>query len=307
MGAKQKQDTELLDAATTGYAAADPAISTPSSPLSCLPQQSLHWQSLVHREGDLLLRDRNELLEIFQEDLERIESSVREDEEYTKRILAIWSCILGYCEALSTNKDASKRYDIFPIPISAVKRLVKDEFVPILESAVQPIDIKAPCTSLTQAQDRHRQRVQAISNIIWQQTLPKTNVRDELHANSVYTVIRGKEIDMKSLDCFGAAVSTIAGLQFLHGDDYNFYAKSFLTLSEDHAYERHQIFKVDVEHPDPPPPQVQEGTCEVAIPGSTNLAKSKRGRDISFALENDGKKCKYPFDPETAWQESRRL
>jgi hypothetical protein len=271
------------------------------------PQQSSHWQSLNHHdEEDVHLLDQESLLQSFRRDLDTCEASDGASASI-KHLLAIWSCILGYCEALATHKDPLKRYSVFPVPLSALKRLVQEEFVPLVTTAAESVknDLKI---SLEKAQEIHRQRVQAISNAIWQQILPKANVRDEIHANSVYISLRGKSIDKKSLDCFGAAVTTIAGLQYLpelcgNDDNHEYRFRSFLTLSEDHAYERHEILQVDLNDPSPKSPNIRKGTCEVAVPGTSKLAKSKRGRDIALILrDNDGKSnTNTNVTPETSW------
>ncbi|KAL3907868.1 MAG: hypothetical protein SGARI_003331, partial [Bacillariaceae sp.] len=249
------------------------------------PQSSLHWEHLKHVEGDVVVKDRNELLKTFQDDLEKCKTAYN-----NKTIVPTWSCILGYCEALATNKDPLKRYSIFPVPISALKRLVQEEFISLATSAVETLD-KKPVATLEQAQDRHRQTVQAISTAIWAKTQPKANVRDEIHANSIYVCLRGKSIDKKSLDCFGAALATIAGLKCLpepivpaSTGKYVYRSPSFLPLSEDHAYERHRISQVDVKNPSAGPSSIMEGTCEVAVPCTSKDANSKRGRPIASAL-----------------------
>jgi hypothetical protein len=66
--------------------------------------------------------------------------------------------------------------------------------------------------------------------------------------------------DMKSLDCFGASVVTIA-VMHMFGID------SKLCLSEDHDYEIHG--------------QHNKESCELAIPSNIKLAKSKRAGNIA--------------------------
>ncbi|CAJ1947387.1 unnamed protein product [Cylindrotheca closterium] len=227
------------------------------------PQNSAHWQSLNHKEvTDQVLHNMNDLISCFR----------KESAHPTKTTLAVWSCVAGYCEALATHKE--KRYSIFPIPIDAIRRLVQEEFQQFL-SALQ-ID--------SSDKSSHRETVRTISNAIWAKARPKPNVRDEPHANSVYVCLRG-DIDKKSLDCFGACLATIAGLRIL-GIEY-----SYLCLSEDHAYERHQLDPDDV---------TSIGTCEVAIPGRTNRDKAKRGKDIASTFE-DTKDTKPYLTPETSW------
>lgn len=133
----------------------------------------------------------------------------------------------------------------------------------------------------------HRDIVRAVSNAVWSKARPKPNVRDELHANSVYVCLRG-DVDKKSLDCFGACLTTIAGLRMLG------ITTSYLCLSEDHAYERHQL--VDPNDG----AKKTTGTCEVAIPGRTKRDKAKRAKDIASTFE-DTKDTKPYLTPETSW------
>jgi menin len=92
--------------------------------------------------------------------------------------------------------------------------------------------------------------------------------------------LRGR-IDRKSLDCFGAALTTIAACH-IRG-----LTSSQLTLSEDHAYERHVINGSG---------GLEIGTCEVAIPGNTKAAQAKRGREIAETFSKDAK-----LTPQTSW------
>ncbi|KAG7370557.1 Menin domain family protein [Nitzschia inconspicua] len=286
------------------------------------PQDSLHWQMLNHQPGDGLLTDQVSLLRSFGNDLGRIDADLSETVNHDTRdwhynlVLATWSCIFGYCEALATHKDPLRRFDLFPVPIDALRRLVQEEFVPLIKSAVEMLPdatVRSTITktndnilSIQRVQNQHRERVQGISNAIWQNTLPKANIKDELHANSVYICLRGKAVDKKSLDCFGAAVTTIAALLILGNDSQQeeYRVQSYLTLSEDHAYERHEVVSkvVDNQHDNV---SIVTGTCEVAIPGTTNLAKSKRGREISFTLENNNDagddKPNQRIVPENSW------
>lgn len=230
------------------------------------PQNSAHWQSLNHKaDTDHLLNNRDELISCFR----------KESAHPTSTTLAVWSCVAGYCEALATHKQ--KRYSLFPIPIDAIRRLVQEEFQQFL-STLQ-IDASSNTTKTS-----HRDTVRTVSNAIWAKARPKPNVRDELHANSVYVCLRG-DIDKKSLDCFGACLTTIVGLRML-GIDY-----SYLCLSEDHAYERHQLDPKDAN---------SIGTCEVAIPGRTNRDKAKRAKNIASTFA-DTKETKPYLTPETSW------
>lgn len=214
---------------------------------STCPRESPHWKALVHLDGDQMIQDLDELKGIFLSEV----MSPNMDER-----LALWSCVFGYCEALSTPKKY--RFSIYPIPFSALERLVSHEFVP-------------PSTAAT-----HRLAAQAVSNWIWAQVVPKSNAKDELHANSLYVVLRGR-IDGKSLDCFGAALCTVIGLRKLG------YHNSILTLSEDHAYETHS-----------------DGdricTCEVATPGNTKAQKAKRGQETAMTFRGTS-----TLTPETSW------
>eukprot|EP00957_Ditylum_brightwellii_P028776 2173433-Ditylum_brightwellii.AAC.1 len=129
-------------------------------------------------------------------------------------------------EAISTDKRSDKRYDLYPIPYDAMIRLVQNEFLlPLTQQQQQ---------QQTQNSTTHRATAKEVSNYIFTNIPSKSNVRDEKHANSLYIVLRGRAIS-KSIDCFGAALSTVIGLRYLG------YHSSTLTLSEDHAYESHSI------------------------------------------------------------------
>lgn len=216
------------------------------------PQESAHWKSLPHQEGDRCLANleqlRDELLRQTQTMGDVPPPSLQEEIP-----VALWSALLGYCEALCTGKE---RYDPYPIPIDALQRLVSQEFTP----------------SVTEHGDDHRQAARNLSNWVWEKVISKSNVRDEKHANSLYTVLRGR-IDNKSVDCFGAALVTVMALR------QNGYP-SILSLSEDHAYESHGD---------------NDETCEVAIPGNTKSQKQKRGQDIAETLK------KRELTPATSW------
>jgi menin len=226
------------------------------------PQSSPHWQGLDHQEGDRMIQDVTELKELLLKDL----SETTEKNNKNGEVIALWSCVVGYAESLSTHKQ--QRYHIFPLPWDALHRLVQVEFV----QRIQSISIPSTAT--------HRDTVKAIANTIWAQTLAKPNTRDEVHANSVYVWLRGR-IDRKSLDCFGAALTTIAACH-IRG-----LTSSQLTLSEDHAYERHVINGSG---------GLEIGTCEVAVPGNTKAAQAKRGREIAETFSKDAK-----LTPQTSW------
>jgi len=270
--------------------------------------------------------------------------------------LAVWSCVLGYMEALATHK--TERYQIFPIPFQALQRLIHDEFVPKIQKAVNDqtptTTITIPLTTmnnkgsktktkttktatvadaegslvppdLSSSSSSHRIIIQSISNMIWSETLNKPNTRDEWHANSVYAWLRCK-IDSKSLDCFGSAITTLAGYHVLYRYGMNRMTststtttttKSHLALSEDHAYETHTIsFKErnDNRHSQPeedggkgilPEKGPDEsgmmtmmirGTCEIAIPGKTKADRAKRGREIGETFAKGS-----ILTPQTSW------
>jgi Menin len=205
------------------------------NPPTC-PRESPHWKALVHHDGDQLIQNLEELKIFFSSEV----MSPNNDER-----LALWSCLLGYCEALCTPKK--DRFSIYPIPLSALERLVSNEFMP-------------PSAAT------HRLAAQAVANWIWAQVVPKSNAKDVLHANSLYVVLQGR-IDGKSLDCFGAALCTVIGLCKLGFRD------SVLTLSsEDHAYETHTQGD-------------RTCTCEVATPGNTKAQKAKRGQETAKTFQ----------------------
>ena len=192
--------------------------------------------------------------------------------------IALWSCVVGYAEALATHKR--QRYHIFPIPFGALQRLIRDEFVP----KIQSVSVASLSSSSLPS---HRETVQAVANMIWAHTLNKPNTRDEIHANSVYVWLRGRMIDRKSLDCFGAALTTIAGCH-IRG-----LTSSQLVLSEDHAYERHVISERSSSTTSGQP---SFGTCEVAVPGTTKAAQLKRGREIAHTFSKGT-----TLTPQTSW------
>ena len=272
------------------------------------PKISIHWQSLIHKENDEMIQSKDELLTMFKQDLHKYENieldpavgktsaitttptmmtmattttnstdinshaATREQPNAHILIVALWSVIAGYCEAVTTHKDPLQRYCIFPIPIDALRRLVNEEFVSFIQDTIKydlqqqeqqdKLNIEeqrkknavsksksskggktAIITTTTAATatakedpDDHRIAVRHISNAIWKkaQSNKSLNVKEELHANSLYVLLRGGSIDKRSLDCFGAALITIITCRYL---GYN----SLLTLSEDHAYECHPI------------------------------------------------------------------
>jgi Menin len=245
------------------------------------PQQSPHWESLSHSPDDRLLENLEQTKQAFQEHVRNAD----------KILVPLWSAVCGYCEALTTHKDELKRYALYPIPIDALRRLVENEFLPFCKQLKEESQQKE--TPLPQ--NKHRETVRHVANAVWKKAQGKSkNVRDELHANSLYVCFRGS-IDKRSLDCFGAATVTIAALQYvLEGSD----SQSFLTLSEDHAYESNVIASSD--HDDK---EGALGTCEIAIPGNTKEVQQTRGLDVAEALEkaNKNKKLSYAVTPDSCW------
>lgn len=231
------------------------------------PTLSPHWQGLNHQQGDVIIETMGHFKAAFVSD---ISPSNRTN---SGEVLALWSCVAGYAEALATHKQ--QRYHIFPLPFGALQRLIREEFIPRIQSV-----------SVGMLSPTHRETVQAVANGIWAQTLNKPNTRDEIHANSVYVWLRGR-IDRKSLDCFGAALTTIAGC---HIRGLN---SSQLTLSEDHAYERHVLGTSSGNSGGGP---LLIGTCEVAVPGTTKAAQAKRGREIAETFPKDA-----TLTPQTSW------
>eukprot|EP00536_Pseudo-nitzschia_multiseries_P017391 jgi/Psemu1/299453/fgenesh1_pm.1526_\ len=163
--------------------------------------------------------------------------------------MALWSCVLGYCEALSTHRDDDRRYRIFPLPMQALERLAVTEFRSrILDpaaaaaaaaatptpsattptpthsaAAVRTVGTTANASAAAAAaaaaavRDSHRSLARAVANAVWD-TAGHSSKKDEEHANSLYVCLRGK-VDRKSLDCLGASVATVAGLKILQEED----------------------------------------------------------------------------------------
>ncbi|KAL7558717.1 hypothetical protein ACA910_013430 [Epithemia clementina (nom. ined.)] len=322
------------------------------------PRQSSHWQSLSHQEGDKCISNLDELKQVFAHDMQltmlsttatapttRSSSGTTTEVSYDVKApadanarLALWSCLLGYCEGLCTSKQEQHRFHLFPIPIQALERLVETEFTQPLRDLVlvDPNNTAGPqlsvvcspeqpelssSTSPPQPQQRrppplprrlpHRQAAQAISNWIWKRVKSKSNVKDEAHANSVWIVLRGSAVDGKSVDCFGAALATVIGLRQAGG-----YHDSILTLSEDHAYESHPSEEnhigsscgLDATTAATTTTMIPMNTCEVAIPGNTKAQQAKRGQETSltFAAAAGGKATtmhpsKPRLTPQTSW------
>jgi hypothetical protein len=237
------------------------------------PKESLHWKRLPD-DGDISnIHNHEELLQEFQRDVDSLKSKSNKENYQT---LALWSCIIGYCEALTTHKDGARRYAIFPIPLDSIRRLVHDEFLPLLNQAQDTLNnsMGKNITASDKEESLHRQTVRSVANAIWKRAQNKNNnMQDELHANTLYTCLCG-DVDGKSLDCFGSALLVVLGMNILG------FSSSCLTLSEDHAYESHLDNVEDGDNNN-----TQRATCEVAIPGNTKSAQSKRGKDISSTFE----------------------
>ena len=232
------------------------------------PQQSLHWERLHRHESvngggnNILINTHDQLISAFESDIVYLRRSKDYKENYIK--VATWSSVIGYCEALATHKDAARRFAIFPIPLSSIRSLVESDFLPLLNQA------RAEVSKTIEGESIHRQTVRAVSNNIWKRAQNKSSsMQDELHANSLYTCLCG-DVDGKSLDCFGAALLVVVGMNIMG------FSRSCLTLSEDHAYESH--LEEDGN-------SAKRATCEVAVPGNTKAAQSKRGKDISYTFE----------------------
>mmetsp|Transcript_23255 Transcript_23255/g.38546 ORF Transcript_23255/g.38546 Transcript_23255/m.38546 type:complete len:545 (+) Transcript_23255:331-1965(+) len=236
------------------------------------PKESAHWRELDHKEGDKVIENLQELTTAF-----ALSVSLNVDGNVDGNNCAFWSCLLGYCEALCTNKDEGQRYAIYPIPFDALNRLVAAEFIP------PTCDIVGPASN---SNPHHRRTTQVISNWVWGKVTPKSNVKDEKHANSLYVVLRGN-IDGKSVDCFGAALTTVIGMRQLG------FNNSTLTLSEDHAYESHNGGEGDHQED-----SIVRHTCEVAIPGNNKAQKAKRGQETATTFHTNKRSR---LTPATSW------
>ncbi|KAL7533410.1 hypothetical protein ACHAXR_005213, partial [Thalassiosira sp. AJA248-18] len=243
------------------------------------PLTSLHWKRLEsdlpeNNDGDMI-HTHEELIHAFQSDVNSFKSNDTKENHYLK--LAVWSCVIGYCEALATHKDA--RYSLFPVPLRSLRRLVDQDFLPLLNEASAAMN-NSKNARTQQGESSHRKTVRAVANAIWKRAQNRSSsIQDELHANSLYSCLRG-DVDNKSLDCFGAALLVVIGMNILG------FSNSCLTLSEDHAYESHILEDGDNdENNDQSSSSKKRATCEVAIPGNTKAAQSKRGKDISFTFE----------------------
>ena len=151
------------------------------------PRDSKHWQSLVHRESDRWIHSLEELKDRFRSDLDANSSAGKSS--IHGGTMAFWSCVAGYCEALATHKET--RYEIFPIPIDALKRLARDEFetkiLAVARASVEASDAVIKNCSKTEnkyQQEVHRIKVRAVANAVWD-TAVNSSKKDEEHANSV--------------------------------------------------------------------------------------------------------------------------
>lgn len=159
---------------------------------------------------------------------------------------------------------------MFPLPITALQQLVTADFLPLLDNAPMSVtttnnDIKG---AAIEGESLHGRTVRAIANAIWKKAQKNkkkssnsNNNRDELHANSLYTCLCGN-IDNKSLDCFGITLLVVIGMNILGSTN------STLTLSEDHAFESHQLY-INDDNDDARVQGCGRATCEVAISGNT--------------------------------------
>lgn len=271
------------------------------------PTESSHWKRLLtHSTADPnekgLINSHEQLVSAFKSDVCSVGNNV---ESYTK--LATWSCIIGYCEALATHKDEGRRYFLFPVPYASLQKLaveyvdslsgIKDEAIKTFRSSEKNGSKNAMNNKHSGHSSLHRSTVQTLSNSIWKRAQNKSQMKDELHANNLYVCLCG-DIDNKSLDCFGAALLTVIGMNILGFE-------SCLSLSEDHAYESH--WGEDANATTPTTEKITDNsfqmatktraTCEVAIPGNTKAVQLKRGREISETFLE----TKSTVTPETSW------
>ena len=83
------------------------------------PFESDHWKKLGVQEGDGMIENVDELKKRFQSDITNKNDNKGEGERIITiddnnnnnssnidegKVLALWSCIVGYCEAISTHK-----------------------------------------------------------------------------------------------------------------------------------------------------------------------------------------------------------
>jgi len=225
------------------------------------PAGSRHWQSLPGSDSSALFRTRDELLSSFAADVASLESLAAADggdRGYT--IVLKWSAITGYIETVTTNKDPSKRFRPFPLPAGSLDRLVVEEFMPLLDGAGR---IPQPAEG-DDADGPHRDAVRSIANALWGRARNRTS---ENHSKSVYSLLRGEvESPKMGIDCFSSTLLAVCGMNVLG-------RRSFLTLSEIHAYESHR----------PGGAGGERKTCEVSYVGAD--AAAKRGMSISEIRE----------------------
>jgi len=293
------------------------------------PNQSIHWnQYLNHNTNDRLINDMDELKLLFLAFIRTASTTTLpsaaganktstnctgDDKTYNHNgcskntiNIAVWNCILGYAELLTTH--STDRYSIFPLPIDALTRLVHNEFINVVRNLLPN------ASNGENKNDRnspfHRDMAKAVSNNIWNRVSSKKDVRDEKHANSLYVCLIGGR-ENRSLDCFGAALCTVIGLNCMG------FNGSILTLSEDHAYESHTKSSCNNDAGNGNEP-VKESpssmvdivkrnleTCEVAVPGKTLHAQKRRGREISCTFDernaNKSKNDEPKITSESSW------
>jgi hypothetical protein len=108
----------------------------PTSP----PCRSAHHRRLGEGDGECdapPVQCHEELLAAFWNDVDSF-GPCDDDEDVRKRryrTLAKWSCIVGYCKALTTHADALRRHSVFRVPLDRLRRLVGEEFLPLLDRA----------------------------------------------------------------------------------------------------------------------------------------------------------------------------
>lgn len=229
------------------------------------PVGTAHWRSLSHLPGEgddsgALFRTRGELLSAFATDVASLGAPAAAAGDRGYMTVLRWSAIVGWAEAVSTNKDPSKRSRPFPLPARALGRLVEDEFLSLLDGAGRlplPAEGGGPDGS-------HRDAIRSIANALWGRA---RNRSSENHSKSVYSLLRGEvETPKTGIDCFSSTLMAVCGMNVLG-------RRSLLTLSEIHAYESHR----------PGGAGGGRETCEISYVGAD--AAAKRGRSISDVRE----------------------
>lgn len=219
------------------------------------PSGSTQWQSLPPGDSNSVLKTRDELLSSFATDVASLAAPDGGDLGYS--VVLKWSAITGYVEAITTNKDPSRRFRPFPLPAGALDRMISDEYLPLLDGAGR---IPRPAEG-DDPDGPHRDAVRSIANALWGRVKNRTS---ENHSKSVYSLLRGEvESPKTGIDCFSSTLLAVCGMNVLGW-------RSFLTLSEIHAYESHR-------------PGGERKTCEVSYVGAD--AAAKRGSSISEIRE----------------------